>query len=364
MLDRALESVDFALAVKPDYAGAHYVRGNIFNKLPDQNASTERLALDAYAMAVDTSEEDTEFKPDVLGVALNNIGSILLRRRDDPEAMRGARRAFVRSLQVSPGRFSAHANLAEVMSVQVSGTLSLFFAGIILAPTRSLSPSPRTHRRASLRGRSTTTSKRLRWTARRQSCGTIWGSPNTAGRRPRLETKTPGPKPCVQRCSATSARWRWSRTLLRPGKMSPKCTTTRKMCVCGGLPSSPHRNPFAPVVIGNRRAGATRVRVLCSSVALRFPDPPQYTGAAEAYSGCTLAEADHASCWHGLGKALLRFGRAQDALDAFNAAGRASQPMAPGEELRFRANRDAALQLVRGAEKTGADANAMAGKVQ
>lgn len=119
MVDNALEAIDFALAIKPDYAGAHYVRGNIFTKLPDQNATTERLALDAYAMAVDTSEEDTEFKPDVLGVALNNIGTILLRKRDDPESMAGARRAFVRSLQVSPGRFSAHANLAEVMSVQV-----------------------------------------------------------------------------------------------------------------------------------------------------------------------------------------------------------------------------------------------------
>jgi tetratricopeptide (TPR) repeat protein len=100
-VDEAVEHVEKALALKPDYAEA---RNNLGLALASRGRLDEALAQ--YRKAVELEPAYAE--------ALNNLGLLLARRGQVDEAIGHYRRA----LEIDPGLARAHYNLAEALTVR------------------------------------------------------------------------------------------------------------------------------------------------------------------------------------------------------------------------------------------------------
>jgi Tfp pilus assembly protein PilF len=72
----------------------------------------EAQAASAFELCAKYSLED-EFKPDVLSTALNNLGTIYMKKEG---TLKQAMHYLGESIKVDPERYSAHANMGEVLS--------------------------------------------------------------------------------------------------------------------------------------------------------------------------------------------------------------------------------------------------------
>ena len=100
----AREAIKISLDIKPDFAGAHFLKGNL-----EQAEGNVDAAIDAFERTVVHSIEK-EFKPDILRVALNNLGVLFLKSKKNP---RQAVHALEEAMKIAPDNYALNANLGE-----------------------------------------------------------------------------------------------------------------------------------------------------------------------------------------------------------------------------------------------------------
>jgi tetratricopeptide (TPR) repeat protein len=100
----AKKYVNESLSIKRDFAGAHFLLGNI-----ERAAGNTDLAIASFESTVKFSLE-TEFKPDVLRVALNNLGAIFLNKKKNYAQ---AIHALEEGMKIAPNNYALNANLGE-----------------------------------------------------------------------------------------------------------------------------------------------------------------------------------------------------------------------------------------------------------
>lgn len=113
---RALPYLEQAFRIKPDYAGAHFMKGTILREL----GQYDQAALSFQATIKYSSEK--EYKPDVLYLGVVNLGALMMHGELQNHSQFGppqhqlllAERAFKEALLLEPTRYAPNANVAEV----------------------------------------------------------------------------------------------------------------------------------------------------------------------------------------------------------------------------------------------------------
>lgn len=117
----ALVYIEKAFDIKQDYAGAHFMKGNILRELNqlDQAAVSFQKTIQ-YSSTL-------EYKPDVLYLGLVNLGALLMHGTltnvshfgPSLHQTKQAKHAFEEALVLEPNRYAPNANLAEVLSILI-----------------------------------------------------------------------------------------------------------------------------------------------------------------------------------------------------------------------------------------------------
>ncbi len=105
--DKARQMVSKSLEIKSDFAGAYYLLGTMEEDLGNIDEAIRNFELTIQHSLY------TEFKPDMLRIALNNVGVMYWKKKKNPKQ---GLHAFTEGLKLSPNNYALNANIGELYS--------------------------------------------------------------------------------------------------------------------------------------------------------------------------------------------------------------------------------------------------------